>query len=98
MREFVYGSDMQYGVLKDSLEDNLCHVYNCSFPPGCKPSRGRIGFEKENETYALFIDKGIQYSRSYAPSLFKEWLEQGTLRFLDFTDMVEYLRSLNSLY
>ena len=61
-------------------------------------STGRIGFEKEGETYALFIDKGITCSRNNAPALFLEWLSNGTLRFLDFTDMKEFLRSLRCLY
>lgn len=99
MREFVNGSDQQYAMLKDSLSDHLCHVYNnCSYPQCCSKSTGRIGFEKEGETYALFIDKGITCSRNNVPSLFLEWLSTGTLRFLDFTDMKEFLKSLRCLY
>ena len=99
MREFVTGSDEQYGMLKDSLNDYLCHVYkNCAFPPGCSRPAGRIGFEKEGNSYALLIDKGITYAGSNAPSLFREWLSTGTLRFLEFTDMKEFLRSLRCLY
>lgn len=33
-----------------------------------------------------------------APALFKDWLAIGTVRFLDFTDMKEFLRSLKCLY
>lgn len=99
MREFVNGTEAQYQLLRASLEDHLCHVYrNCSYPPGCSKTAGRIGFEKEGDTYALFIDKGVAYARSGAPSLFQEWLSSGTLRFLDFTDMKEFLRSLKCLY
>lgn len=99
MKEFVNGSDQQYALLKDSLEDHLCHVYkNCAFPPGCSRPTGRIGFEKESDTYALFIDKGITYIGGNAPSLFREWLAAGTLRFLEYTDMKEFLRSLRCLY
>jgi hypothetical protein len=99
MREFVNGSDQQYEVLKESLNDHLCHVYgNCSYPQCCSKSNGRIGFEKEGDTYALFIDKGITCSCNNAPSLFLEWLSSGTLRFLDFTDMKVFLRSLSCLY
>ena len=60
MKEFVYGSDHQYELLKESLEDHLCHVYSrCYLPGACSKNIARIGFEKEENTYALFIDKGI---------------------------------------
>jgi hypothetical protein len=99
MIEFVNGTDQQYALLKDSLGDGLCHVYtNCAYPPCCSRPAGRIGFEKEGDTYALFIDKGVTCARASAPSLFLEWLSAGTLRFLDFTDMKEFLRSLRCLY
>ena len=99
MREFVFGTDRQYELLRASLNDHLCHVYkNCAYPPCCGKAGGRIGFEKEGDTYALFIDKGIACSADSAPALFLEWLSEGTLRFLDFTDMKEFLRSLACLY
>lgn len=99
MREFVYGTDHQYDLLKESLNDHLCHVYkNCSFPQCCSKSSGRLGFEKEGDTYALFIDKGITCSKTNAPQLFKDWLAEGTLRFLDFTDMKVFLKGLKCLY
>ena len=99
MREFVNGTDQQYAMLKESLNDHMCHVYKkCVYPPGCSKSEGRIGFEKEGDTYALFIDKGIKYSKNNASALFLDWLASGTLRFLDFTDMKEFLLSLKCLY
>ena len=99
MREFVYGTDQQYELLKGSLEDHLCHVYShCYLPDNCSKDIARIGFEKEENTYALFIDKGISCSCNHAPALFKDWLTVGTVRFLDFTDMKEFLRSLKCLY
>ncbi len=99
VREFVYGSDYKYDLLKESLQDHMCHVYkSCAYPLGCSRACGRIGFEKEEETYALFIDKGITYSGNKAPELFREWLASGTLRFLDFTDMKEFFRRLKCLY
>ena len=56
MREFVYGTDQQYELLKGSLEDHLCHVYShCYLPDNCSKDIARIGFEKEENTYALFI-------------------------------------------
>ncbi|MBO4474699.1 MAG: hypothetical protein J5750_07315 [Clostridiales bacterium] len=99
MREFVIGTDTQYDMLRSALEDRLCHVYmNCLFPRSFSSPSGRIGFEKQDETYALFIDKGIHCSSRKASSLLKEWLSEGTLKFLDFTDMKTFLRSLSDLY
>lgn len=99
MREFVYGTDQQYNLLKKSLNDHMCHVYrNSTLPAGCSLAKCRIGFEKEGDTYALFIDKGITCSNRNAPELFNEWLQSGTLRFLDYTDMKEFLRSLKCMY
>ena len=99
MIDFVYGTDQQYESLREMLNDQLCHVFkNCSFPTCCSTPNGRMGFEKEGETYALYIDKGITCSKRNAPRLFVDWLSVGTLRFLDFTDMKEFLRSLQCLY
>ena len=99
MWEFVYGTDDKYDKLRETLNDHLCHVYkNCRFPDCCSRNNGRLGFEKEGETYALFIDKGITCNKRNAPGLFKEWISSGTLRFLDFTDMKEFLKSLRCLY
>ncbi len=98
MREFVYGTDEQYNMLKNTLGDGMCHVYqNCVMPPCCNSPTARIGFEKEGETYAIFIDKGMTCSPA-APGLFKEWIREGTLRFMDYTDMKSFLRSLTSLF
>lgn len=99
MREFVYGTDQQYELLKESLNDHMCHVYvHCIFPSCFSKNAGRIGFEKEGDTYALFIDKGITCSKGNTSQLFRDWLSAGTLRFLDFTDMKVFLRSLRYLY
>lgn len=99
MKEFVYGTDLQYTMLKDSLSDHLCHVYpNCALPDCCNKSSSRIGFEMEENTFAVYIDKGITCSSGNVPALFLEWLSTGTLRFLDFTDMKEFLKSLTCLY
>lgn len=101
MKEFVFGSDDQYASLRQSLEDNMCHVYrNCAYPSCCSRNAGRIGFEKEREgsLYALYIDKGVSCQGRGIPPLFYEWLNMGTLRFADFNSMVDFLRSLRCLY
>lgn len=95
MREFVYGTDQQYDLLEEALEDRMCHVYHCVLPSGCTPANARIGFEKEGNTYALFIDRGIVYTGSHAG--FKEWVQLSELRFIDFADMAEFLKNLKPL-
>lgn len=97
MQEFVHGSDKQYTQLKRSLGDGNCHVYECAFPGRFSSSRGRMGFEKDDVSYILYIDKGIRCSGK-APALVKSWLDEGSLRFLDFSDMKDFLKSLSCLY
>lgn len=99
MREFVFGSDTQYQMLKNSLEDNQCHVYRCSLPAAFSQERCRIGFEKERATngYALFIDKGLTCNRT-GFGLFNDWLREGTIRFMDFNDVKAFLHKLIFLY
>ncbi len=51
MKEFVLGTDAQYEMLKQSLNDDRCHVYErCIFPSSFSRPSGRIGFEKEQAT------------------------------------------------
>lgn len=101
MIEFVYGSDQNFEILKNDLNDHLCHVYyNCSFPKCFSVRTGRLGFEKEvsTQSYALFIDKGISCSRNDVPSLLLDWLSAGTIRFIDYNDLKSFLKSLRILY
>ena len=97
MKEFVTGSDEQFDLLRASLDDKKCHVYNCTFPTSFSKPTGRIGFEKDKISYILYIDKGITCTASKS-SLLKDWLEAGTLRFLDFSDLKTFLKSLTFLY
>lgn len=74
MKEFVLGTDAQYEMLKQSLNDDRCHVYEkCTFPSSFSRPCGRIGFEKEQEGYALFIDKGLTCSCPAAEKLAEGW-------------------------
>lgn len=99
MREFIDGTDFQFNNLKESLNDNLCHVFkNCVLPSGCNRTTCRIGFEKGDYAYVLLIDSGITCSNSKASQLFKDWLTKGELKFIDFTDLKVFLRSLKCLY
>ena len=97
MKEFVTGSDAQFDLLKESLADGKCHVYTCSFPASFSKPTGRIGFEKDSISYILYIDKGITCTNSRS-ALMKDWLNAGTIRFLDFSDLKTFLKSLTFLY
>ena len=97
MKEFVFGTDVQYDMLKRMLEDHLCHVYRCFLPNGCSVSRCRIGFEKDQNFYYLYIDKGITFNKS-SEHRFNEWLSSGTLIFNDFSDIKEFLKGFRNLY
>ena len=61
MKEFAFGSDVQFEGFDQMLQDNQCHVYNgCVLPEGCTPKKARIGFEKNTEGhYIMYTDKGI---------------------------------------
>ena len=97
MKEFVFGSDKQYDILKKSLNDGLCHVYECVFPPRFSRRSGRLGFEKDDVSYILYIDKGMRCSGK-PPQLLKSWLEEGSLRFLDYSDMKSFVKGCAFLY
>ena len=99
MHQFVYGTDEQYDNLREQLNDRMCHVFShCMLPPSFSREVCRIGFEKEETTFALFIDKGITCRDAAAKPLLKDWLAKGTLRFLDYSDIKTFLRSLTYLY
>lgn len=98
MKEFVCGTDKQFAVLKEMLQDHRCHVFRCKLPDCCSKSHCRIGFEKEGDTFVILIDKGITCKGKVKNNSFKEWLSIGTLRFLDFTDLKVFFKNLNSLY
>lgn len=85
MREFVYGNDQQYALLKESLNDHMCHVYgHCTFPSSFSKNAGRIGFEKEGDTYALFMIRVLLGSKSNTSQLFRDWLSVGTTSIFGF--------------
>ena len=102
MREFVEGTQLQFDNLKRSLEDDRLHVYhNCQLPESCSRRACRIGFEKDAGMYVVYIDEGITCSRrgfSFAMKQFRQWLEQGEIRFLDFNDVRDFFRNLRVLY
>lgn len=101
MREFVYGTDRQYEMLKNALEDGLCHVFSrCALPASFSRTVCRIGFEHSRTTngYILYIDRGITCSDARADVTLKEWLSSGSLTYLDFNDLKEFLKGLTYLY
>ena len=98
MYQFVSYSDAEFDELGRSLEDNRCHVYpECTLPDCCSRRSARMGFEKDcNGFYILYIDMNIHADTQQQDFLML--LENGELRFLNFSDMVDFLRSLAPLF
>lgn len=98
MREFAFGTDAQFRELETALNDNRCHVYNgCVLPIGCVPESVRIGFEKNCEGhYIMYIDKGISVETTHKD--FKALIDKGEIKFMCFEDLIDFLRSLQSLF
>ena len=102
MREFVHGTQKQFDNLKKSLEGGMLQVYhNCKLPSCCSQRTCRIGFEKENGMYVVLIDNGITCSSCAfrrPMKQFRQWIEEGEIRFLDFNDVRDFFRSLKGLF
>lgn len=98
MREFAFGTDQQFEELEQQLLDNQCHVYNgCILPECCTPKIARIGFEQNcNGHYILYIDKGICVETDHSD--FKNFIENGEIRFICMDDMICFLRGLQPLF
>ena len=98
MREFAFGTDKQFEELDQLLQDNQCHVYNgCSLPECCTPKLARIGFEQNcNGHYILYVDKGICAETDHSD--FKNFIENGEIRFICMDDMICFLRGLQPLF
>lgn len=98
MREFAFGTDQQFEELDQLLQDNQCHVYNsCCLPECCTPRTARIGFEQNcSGHYILYIDKGICAETDQSD--FKNFIENGEIRFICIDDMICFLRGLQSLF
>ena len=97
MREFVFGSDQQYRWLENLINDGRCHVFNnCTLPDSCTPSHCRLGFEKADAVYVAYIDRGI--STTSGKQSFAHFLQNGEAKFTCMEDMMEFFRSLKSLF
>ena len=97
MKDFAFGTQPQFDQLDQLLSDGMCHVYKgCVLPTGCTPKTTRLGFEKSNDVYILYIDKNIASTADN--SEFIQLLENGEARFLCMDDMVSFLHSLQPLF
>lgn len=98
MREFAFGTDQQFEELDQLLQDNQCHVYNgCCLPKCCTPRTARIGFEQNcSGHYILYVDKGICAETDHSD--FKNFIENGEIRFICIDDMICFLRGLQPLF
>ena len=97
MREFVFGTKHQYNWLDNLISDGQCHVFNnCVLPSSCTPDHSRLGFEKADSVYIVYIDRGITTTTD--DQCFIHFLQNGETKFTCLEDMVEFFRSLQPLF
>ena len=97
MREFVFGTEYQYNWLDNLISDGQCHVFNnCVLPSSCTPDHSRLGFEKADSVYIVYIDRGITTTAD--DQSFIHFLQNGETKFTCMEDMVEFFRSLQPLF
>lgn len=97
MREFVFGTEHQYNWLDNLISDGQCHVFNnCVLPSSCTPDHSRLGFEKADSVYIVYIDRGITTTAD--DQVFIHFLQNGETKFTCLEDMAEFFRSLQPLF
>lgn len=97
MREFAFGTDNQYSWLDNLISDGQCHVFNnCVLPESCTPDHSRIGFEKADAIYIVYIDRGVATTSD--DQNFIRFLQNGETKFTCLEDMMEFFRSLQPLF
>lgn len=92
MNEFYQTKDIDFNVLKQRCQNNCVIFASRNLPPGCSPSRTRVGFEVNAlGTPTMFVDHGISYNGSNAQlaSLFQD----GVLQFGSFEALKSFLRN-----
>lgn len=101
MKQFATGTKEQFDYLKaslDALAPDTMEVYDCILPPGCTPEKSRIGFEKREEAYYIYLDKKDPIISRWRHPALDLLITEGTLRFLDFEDLAEYFHSLAPMW
>lgn len=97
MREFAFGTEQQYNWLNNLISDGLCHVFhNCVLPSSCTPDHSRLGFEKAESVYTVYIDRGI--TTISEDQNFNHFLQNGEIKFTCLEDMMEFFHSLQPLF
>ena len=97
MREFVFGTENQYNWLDNLISDGQCHVFNnCVLPESCTPNHSRIGFEKTEAIYIVYIDRGVATTAD--DQNFVRFLQNGETKFTCLEDMMEFFHSLQPLF
>ena len=98
MKEFVLGTDAQYEMLKQSLMMiSAMSMRGASFlPRSVAPLADRL--REGAGGLCTFHRQRAHLQLPGSSRLLKSWLKAGTLKFLDYTDMKVFLRSLTYLY
>ena len=97
MREFVFGTSAQFDALNHELSCGKKYKFaNRQLPDSCSPNTACIWFAKIDGMYHVYIDKDITTSAD--SKSFKQFLEEGEIKFTCMEDMVAFLHSLRSLF
>ena len=97
MKEFAFGTEEQYNWLENLISDGQCHVFNnCVLPSSCTPDHARLGFDKLESVYAVYIDHGVT-TTAEDPN-FARFLQDGETKFMSMEDMSEFFHSLQPLF
>lgn len=97
MREFAYGTNAQFAALDRELSAGRNYKYlDRELPEGCIPDTACLWFGKNNNRYCIYIDKGIETTSNN--TVFRSLLENGVIEFESFSELVDFLHSMQSLF
>lgn len=97
MRRFSQSTKEDYEELDMILSDGQLHVFNNrELPVGCNPRKTRIGFEKEEGIYTLYVDTGVETNINNED--FVLLLRNGELKFVGIDDLMSFFTATKVLF
>ena len=97
MKEFAFGTPQQFQWLDNLLQDGQCHVFRVALPHSCAPDHARLGFEKSDDCYRIYIDYSITTSDTTNQD-FVFLLQHGQASFTSLDTLITFLHSLQPLF
>lgn len=100
MKRFVYGVSSDWEMMRKGLIDleteHKMDVYSCVMPPGCNPPNARIAFEKNKDTYSLYIDRKV--TSEIKNDDFNMFLRNEGVKFASYEDILDFFKRLRPVY